>query len=105
MKNWKKEGSILMNEKKKNPCEIVLKALLSGATFHHGGWEVAMGEDYSVGYVMTNHTTGEKTISGDMTVRHFIKMCEDLNEEELISLSFSSLTRGELSDIMRGVKK
>lgn len=88
----------------KSPSEIVLNALMRGASFHHDDWEIAMGENYDVGYVMTNQDTGEQTVCGDITVGQFIRMCEKLTDEELISIGFSSRTRGDLFDIMKGRK-
>ena len=54
---------------------------MNGRRIDTKGGKIAMGEDYSIGYVMTNISSGQEYISDDIGIKGLAQLLESEKED------------------------
>ena len=76
-----------MELNRKHPAIIVLKSLLQGNSVKLGKYEYALSEDGDLGTKFTS----DSVFRIDMGVGAFIKLCEELTDEDLVGVVFTNV--------------
>jgi len=79
---------------KRHPALIVLKNLLTGGRYKQDGYTWCLDEDYNMCHVFTNQKGEEVLMKCSVTLGMFVRLCEKLPEEEIVSMVASTVLSG-----------
>lgn len=75
---------------KKHNSEIILRGLLSGFRLDHDGFTWLLDENYDLCVLSKEIRTGrEVLLKVDISLGGFIRMCQQVSEEELVDFSMN----------------